>query len=296
MNGRSFLSGYKLALNLSTKRQSSSSLPQLASIKVGEERKGVYHVELNRPKSRNSLTIDVWKELKVAFDYLARHPPCRSIVLSGSGQSFCAGIDLKEGITTLLKISADPSIDVSRKAYLINDSILLCQEGFNALEQCKKPVIAAIQGHCVGAGISLVSCADIRYSVTDAVFSIKEPDVGLAADVGILQRLQKVSGNESWAREAAFTARTFSGDEALKYGFVSRTFDSKDLCLSSAFELAAEIAQKTPVAVYGTKLAMNYARDHSISDSLEWIRNWNQAHLQSGDMQKIAEADRKSVV
>ncbi|KAI6184240.1 Enoyl-CoA hydratase/isomerase family protein [Aphelenchoides bicaudatus] len=136
----------------------------------------------------------------------------------------------------------------------------------------------------------MISCADIRYAVSDAQFSIKEPDVGLTADVGILQRLQKITGNESWAREIAFTARSFSGSEALNFGLVSRIFDNNELCLSSALDLAEEIASKSPVVTYGTKLAMNYSRDHTIQDSLEWIRNWNSAHLQTQDMNKIAEA------
>jgi len=269
---------------------SMSSLPASEVIKVDQPHSGVYHVKLNRPEKRNSLTQEVWRDLRLIFDHLNDVPQCRAVVLSGEGQSFCAGIDLKVGLKAVHDLSSDQSKDTSRKAFQLHKFIAFYQDGFTALEKCRKPVIAAIHSHCVGAGISLVSCCDVRYAVSNTVFSIKEVDVGLAADVGILQRIQKVAGNESWARELSFTARNFSGSEALEKGFVSRTFDDKESCLTAALALAVEIASKSPVAVQGTKLAMNYARDHSVDESLAWMRIWNQTHLLSEDMRKIGMA------
>jgi delta(3,5)-delta(2,4)-dienoyl-CoA isomerase len=267
-----------------------STIPQCETVAVKELSNGVFNVQLNRPESRNSFTIQVWKEVRAVFDHLAQYSKCRSIVLTGNGKSFCAGINLKEGFSGLLKIINDDSQDVARKARAIREVIRLCQESYTSLEKCPKPVIAAVHSHCVGAGISLVSSCDIRYAVNDSVFSIREADIGLAADVGILQRMQRVVGNDSWTRELAFTARNFSASEALEHGFVSRVFDTQESCVSAAMQLAEEIASKSPVAVEGSKLALNYARNHSVEDSLEWMLTWNQSQLQTEDLVRNAMA------
>ncbi|KAH7723614.1 enoyl-CoA hydratase/isomerase [Aphelenchoides avenae] len=267
-----------------------STLPQCEHILVKDHSEGVFNVQLNRPEQRNAFTLQVWKELHAVFDHLAVHPKCRAIVLSGNGKSFCAGIDLKESFTTMISVINDDKLDVARKSRKLREVIKACQDSYTSLEKCPKPVVAAIHSHCVGAGINMVSCADVRYAVNDATFSIKEVDIGLAADVGILQRIHRITGNDSWSREIAFTARNFSAAEALKYGFVSRTFDSQEACLDAALSLAAEIASKSPVAVQGTKLAMNYARSHSVDDSLEWMLNWNQSQLQTEDLVRNAMA------
>ena len=170
----------------------------------------------------------------------------------------------------------------------MNETICIAQDGFTALETCTKPVIAAIHGPCFGAGTSLITAADIRYCTSDARLSIKEVDVGLAADVGVLQRIQKITGNDSLSRELVFTARAFNGSQAKEYGLVSRVFETKDDMILAAKELAKEIASKSPVAVQGSKIAMNYARNHSIGDSLEMMRYWNQAMLQTEDLMKTA--------
>lgn len=177
-------------------------------------------------------------------------------------------------------------MDIARKCRKIGENLHTAQNGFTAIESCKKPVIAAIHGACVGAGTSLVTATDIRYCTTDAHLSIKEADVGLAADVGVLQRIQKITGNDSLSRELVFTARAFNGSQAKEYGLVSRVFETKDDMILAAKELAKEIASKSPVAVQGSKIAMNYARNHSIGDSLEMMGYWNQAMLQTEDIMK----------
>uniref|UniRef100_A0A914XWV3 Enoyl-CoA hydratase n=1 Tax=Panagrolaimus superbus TaxID=310955 RepID=A0A914XWV3_9BILA len=140
------------------------------------------------------------------------------------------------------------------------------------------------------AGTSLITAADIRYTVSDAIFSVKEIDIGLAADIGVLQRIQKLVGNDILTRESIYTARNFSGTQAKDYGLVSRTFQSRKECIEAAFNLAEGNAAKSPVAVQSTKRALNYAKDHTIDDSLEWMANWNQSMLQTEDIIKNAMA------
>ncbi|KAI3420439.1 hypothetical protein GPALN_003736 [Globodera pallida] len=260
--------------------------PSLQEISIVQPKDipGLYNVQLNRERQRNTFTLAFWKELEKAFNYLEDEPDCRAIVLSANGPSFCAGIDLQQGVKELLSIMGEDRLDTARKARTLRKLIRTVQSSFNSLERCSKPVIAAIHSHCIGAGISLVSCADIRYASADSTFSIREVDIGLAADVGILQRVHLIAGNDSWARELAFTGRDASAHEAQRFGFVSRILDSRSDCVEAAFDLGRQICAKSPVAVQGSKLAMNYARTHSVDDALDWVANWNAAQLQTEDI------------
>jgi len=162
------------------------------------------------------------------------------------------------------------------------------QSSFTSLEKCNKPVIAAVHNACIGGGVDLITAADIRYCTSDAWFQIKEVDLGLAADVGTLQRMPKVVGNVGLVREMAFSARKMPSDEALSCGLVSRVFQDKESMLSAAFEMASTIAEKSPVAVQGTKVHLNYSRDHTVDDSLAYQAMWNGTMLQSEDLMKAA--------
>uniref|UniRef100_F1L460 Delta(3,5)-Delta(2,4)-dienoyl-CoA isomerase, mitochondrial n=1 Tax=Ascaris suum TaxID=6253 RepID=F1L460_ASCSU len=268
----------------------SSTLPKTKSVEVSEPSAHVFHVRLNRPERRNSFTLPLWKELHSVFQHLSENSKCRAIVLSGAGKSFCAGIDLQEGITSLIDIVQNDSLDVARKARRLRDLIAVCQDSFTSLERCMKPVIASAHGHCIGAGINLFACADIRYASADTVFSIREVDIGLAADVGVLNRINKLVGNDSLTRELAFTARDMQCSEAFKYGLISRQFATAEECLEAAIALGVEIAARSPIAVQGTKLTLNYARDHPVDDSINFIRTWNQSQLQSEDLVHAAMA------
>uniref|UniRef100_A0AC35FJ66 Uncharacterized protein n=1 Tax=Panagrolaimus sp. PS1159 TaxID=55785 RepID=A0AC35FJ66_9BILA len=287
----------RYCLNLSQKTIPSLSrfysaeikLPSFESLKL-ETKGNVFNVQLSLPESRNSVTLESWKELKDCFDYLDQESKCRVVVLTANGQSFCAGLNLKTGLTKIIEASKDESLDAARRAFIFRRFLKVAQSAYNSIENCQKPVIAAIHGHCIGAGTSLITSVDIRYTVSDAIFSTKEVDIGLAADIGILQRIQKIVGNDSLTRELIFTARNFSGTQAKEYGLVSRTFQTRQECINAAFDLAEEIARKSPVAVQGSKKALNYARNHSIEDSLEWIANWNMAMLQTEDIIKNAMA------
>lgn len=195
-----------------------------------------------------------------------------------------------DGLREISTIVLSNALDVGRKSLKLRELIATCQDSFTALEKCPKPVIAAIHGHCIGAGISLVAAADIRYASNDAVFSIKEVDVGLAADVGILNRINKLVGNDSLTREIAYTGRDFGSSEALKYGFISRQFDDVEECMSASLSLAREIAARSPIAVQGTKVTLNYSRDHPVDDSINFIRTWNQSQLQCEDLLRAGTA------
>ncbi|TMS34880.1 hypothetical protein L596_002384 [Steinernema carpocapsae] len=285
---RSLLTLQKHALGCSA--QFVSTVPKCNFVDVTSPADHVYHVQLNRPDRRNAFTLDLWRELRAVFDHLSSYSKCRSIVLSGAGKSFCAGIDLQDGVKGLMAIIQDPDMDVARKARALRELINICQTSFSSPEKCVKPVISAIHSHCIGAGINLVASCDIRYASADSIFSIREVDIGLAADVGILNRINKLVGNDSLTRELAYTARDINATQALQYGLVSRVFDSKEDCLEGSLNLAKEIARKSPVAVQGSKIALNYARDHTVDDSINFLLTWNQSQLQSEDLVKSAMA------
>uniref|UniRef100_A0AC34RAY5 Uncharacterized protein n=1 Tax=Panagrolaimus sp. JU765 TaxID=591449 RepID=A0AC34RAY5_9BILA len=244
----------------------------------------VYEVQLNMPESRNALNPAAWRELTECFGQLNLIPNCRVVVFSGNGKSFCAGIDLKTAFTKIMEVTGDASLDTARKAVNMTEMIRGAQASFTAMENCRKPIICAVHGHCYGAATSLITAADIRFCTADSQMSIKEVDVGLAADVGVLQRIQRVTGNDSLTRELVFTARSFNGMQAKEFGLVSRIFDKKDDMILAAKELAKEIAKKSPVAVQGSKIMMNYARNHSTTDSLEAMVLWNASMLQTEDL------------
>lgn len=173
--------------------------------------------------------------------------------------------------------------DVSRKAKIFDELIEHHQKCITSLEKCVKPVIAATHAAVVGAGVDLVSTADIRYCTKDCWFQIKEVDIGMAADVGTLQRFPKVIGSQSLARELCFTARKFKADEALKWGFVTRVFDTRDELIEESLKLAEFIASKSPVGVQATKKNMVYSLEHTNQEGLDHIREINRLNLQSED-------------
>lgn len=250
------------------------------TLAVSSPATGVMHVELNRPKKLNAMNGTFWTEIRECFTQLASDTDCRAIVLSARGRIFTAGLDIKDGSQSILSKNAK---DIGRKALAIRKSIFTAQEAFSVIEKCPQPVIAAVHSGCVGGGVDLITACDIRYCSEDSWFTIKEVDVGLAADVGTLQRLPKVVGNDSLVRELAFTARRFDSQEALQFGLVSRVLADKQKLLDAAISTATLIATKSPIAIYGTKVNLNYSRDHSVKDGLDYMATWNMSMLQSKD-------------
>jgi Delta3,5-Delta2,4-dienoyl-CoA isomerase len=206
---------------------------------------------------------------------------CRSIVLSGSGKHFTAGIDLMDMLEIGSKLSE--ASDVSRKAKIFDESVVLYQNSISSLENCLKPIIACTHAAVVGAGVDLITAADIRFCTKDSWFCVKEVDIGMAADVGTLQRLPKVIGSQSLVRELCYTARKLPSDEAERCGLVSRVFEEKSKMIEAAIQMAECIASKSPVAVQGTKKNIVYSMDHTNQEGLDQIKEINKLNLQSED-------------
>mmetsp|Transcript_91698 Transcript_91698/g.268365 ORF Transcript_91698/g.268365 Transcript_91698/m.268365 type:complete len:285 (-) Transcript_91698:89-943(-) len=259
------------------------------TLRVSGPDDGILHVELNRPDKLNAMNRKFWQETRECFLAVAGDTDTRVIVISAQGRAFSAGLDLSDfagggGEEKKEKKSGASKRDAGRVAYHLRREVLHTQESFNAIEACPQPVIVVGHGAVVGGGIDLMCTCCVRYASRDAWFTIKEVDVGLAADVGTLQRLPKIIGNEGAVRELAYTARKFDAEEALRLGFLTRVFNAREEALDAAMALAKEIAQKSPLAVVGTKRMINFTRDHSVQDGLEYIATWNAAMLQAPDM------------
>jgi enoyl-CoA hydratase/carnithine racemase len=246
-------------------------------------------VEFNRPGKANALDLPMWHELREAMRWLDTTPEARVGVLRGAGAQFTAGIDLGL-LAGLAPGIADPCDGRAREK--LRRVILDMQDTVSAIEHCRKPVLAAIHGACIGGGIDIATACDIRYCSADAVFSVREVDVGLTADVGTLQRLPKLIG-EGMARELAYTGRNFNGGEALAMGLVNRCYDTPAELAAGVGEIAAAIAAKSPLAVRGSKEMITYARDHPVADGLNYVATWNAAMLLSADLGEALAAARE---
>lgn len=262
-------------------------LPQFETLRVTPIEGRVLHVELNRPEKRNAMNVAFWREMVECFSAISQDSSYNAVVISGAGPMFTAGIDLVDMGKDFMLVDGE---DTARKAWQLRHKIRAYQESFSVLEKCPKPVIAAVHGACVGAGVDLVSACDIRYCSQDAWFQVKEVDIGLAADVGTLQRLPKIMGSQSLVNELAFTARKMMAPEALRCGFVSRVFPDPPSLLSGALALAASIAARSPVAVQSSKINLVYSRDHPVPDSLRFMAAWNMSMLQTDDILKSVQA------
>lgn len=247
----------------------------------------VMHVEFNRPDKLNSMNMKMWEEMSECFRKANYDEDVRAIVLSGKGRMFTCGLDLMEAAGSLPR---KDNVDVSRHAFFLHKFIGLAQDSCTSIDKCMKPVISAVHGPCIGGGVDVVTACDIRMCTKDAFFSVKEVDVGLAADLGSLQRLTKIIGNDSLVRELCYTGRRMQADEAKQSGLVSKVYEEKDALFEGAIEMATEIASKSPVAVQSIKINLNYSRDHSVDEGLEFIRSWNASMLQSEDLMKSAQA------
>jgi len=258
-----------------------STKSTFATLAVTVPKPFVYHVELNRPKQLNAMNNTMWIEIGKCFEELHADPECRVVVLSGAGKLFSAGLDFNSAMENGQKLAEVE--DVARKAKILYGFIRQCQNGITQLERCSKPVLSAVHSACIGGGVALVTAADIRYCTKDAWFQVKEIELALAPDVGTLHRLPKIIGSDSLSRELCYTARKLPAAEALSCGLVSKVYEDKDSMMNGVFQLAEEIASKSPVAIQGTKTNIIYARDHSVQEGLDQIAIWNQLMLQSED-------------
>ncbi|ACR01099.1 crotonase/enoyl-CoA hydratase family protein [Thauera aminoaromatica] len=260
-------------------------LPQFDTLRIGLDGQ-VALVTLNRPDKANAMNLQMWQDLRAAMQWVDRTPAVRVAVLHGAGANFCAGIDLQMmmGILPMVKDACE-----ARTRENLRNLILDLQDTLTSLERCRKPVLAAIHGACVGGGVDLVACADMRYCAAGTYFSVKEVDLGMVADVGSLQRLPRLIG-EGMVRELAYTGRRVDGAEAGRIGLVNRVFDTPEALMEGVMQLAQAIAAKSPLAIRGTKDMLNHARDHSVADGLDRVATWNAAMLLSEDLQAAIRA------
>jgi len=248
----------------------------------------VFSVEMNRPAKMNALNKQMWTEIGDVFSKLDKDPNCRVVVLSAAGKMFSAGVDLAD-LNQLASIMFSED-DIARKSMTVYQTLREAQGHITALEKCKKPIICCVQNACVGAGVDLITATDIRMCTSDAWFCVKEVDMGIAADVGTLQRLPKVIGSQSLVNDLCFTARKMKCAEAESSGLVSNTFQTKEDMMSAAHTMASGIAAKSPVAVQGTKMSLVFSREHTVEEGLDQVAKWNGTMLQSEDVMKAAMA------
>lgn len=246
----------------------------------------VASVAFNRPQKANSLHAQAWKEMQTIFEDMDQDPEVRVVILSGEGKHFCAGIDL----SLLMNLNAYNDIkDEGRKRELIRKFILQLQDNISSIEKCRKPVLAAIHNGCLGGGVDIVSACDMRYCTTESYFCIKEVDMGLVADIGTLQRLPKIIPS-AMAAEMAYTGRNVYGPEAKEIGLVNQCYQDKEMMMENIQDIANTIAEKSPLVIRGTKHIIQYTRDHTVHDSLQYMATYNAAYLMSDDLKESFEA------
>jgi enoyl-CoA hydratase len=236
-------------------------------------------ITLNRPAQANAIHAQMWDEIGAAFRQMDADETVRVVVLSGAGGYFSAGIDFGFVGTLVAEVSAFPE---GRRQEALREKILHLQRAFSDVEKCRKPVIAMIHGACVGAGLDLIAACDLRLTCEGAYFCLKEIDLGLVADVGSLQRLPRIVG-EGKVREWALTAKKIPAKEALESRLVNEVFPDEPAMKQGATLLAQTIASKSPLAVRGVKTVMNYSREHSTADGLDYVATWNAGMLLSDE-------------
>jgi len=258
----------------------------------------VAHIVLSRPEKRNSMCPEFWDELPAIVRQIDDDASARAIVISSTGPHFSAGLDLQAFDPTQgmggLDATAEKEARIQRGARFYQN-VLHMQETFSCLEACRVPVLAAIQGGCIGGGVDLVTACDMRYATEDAYLTIFEINVGMTADVGTFPRIVNLIP-EGVVRELAYTGRRMPAAEAQTLGLVNRVYPDQASMLEGVMEIAREIASKPPLAVYGCKRMINYARDHTTADGLDYIGIWNASMLQPTEMAEavMARAEKRA--
>ena len=245
----------------------------------------VAHIKLNRPEKRNAMNWDFWRDLPRIVGDIDTYARARCIVLSSTGPVFSAGLDLSLFGQDVFASSKTAKINEKELQTPQNFMSFLSflQDSISSLQKARIPVICAIQGGCIGGGVDLICSADIRLATNDAFFSIRETKIGMVADVGTFPRIVKLLP-EGIVKELAFTGRNFSAQEAKEYGFVNKLYESHDSLIEGALEIANEIASNSPAAVYGCKRVIDFSRDHTIDEGLEWINMWNASMLSQSEL------------
>ncbi len=253
----------------------------------------IAHIQFKRPEQFNTFTVEAWEELPAIVRDIDRGAKARVIVVSSTGKHFTAGMDLAvfgrpDGVAGASK--NDPHL----RAETFRANLSRLQDAFTCLDQARMPVIIAVQGGCIGAGVDMISACDIRFATKDAFFCIQEINIGMTADVGTFPRLCRLLP-EGWVRQIAYTGERLSAEKAKQLGLVNEVFDTQAAMLDHVMSVAREIASKNPLAVSGSKTMINYARDHTIADGLDYIGVWNAAMLSGAHMREAftAKAEKR---
>ena len=247
-----------------------------------EKRDHIAWLTFNRPDKRNAMNMRFFNDLGRHFKAFDADEDVRAVVIKAAGKSFSVGLDLMEAGAMLAGGRAD-----QREA--LHRTILEFQESFSWIERCRKPVIAAVHGYCLGGGTNLVCACDLRFAARDAVFSIRETRIGIIADVGALQRMPHIVGH-GWSSELALTGRDFGAEEALKIGFITRLCDDREALEAAAGEMARQIAALPPLAVQGTKEVLRHSRDNGVYPGLAYVAQKNAAAIPSEDLMEAVGA------
>lgn len=224
----------------------------------------IAHLRLTRPEASNALNVEFWRNFGPALHDLDARGDVRALIISGEGKNFCAGMDI-----SVFSGGAILQADTSSQRQAFQHAARELQDALTTLERVRFPVVAAIHGACVGAGLDMVSACDLRLASADAYFRVEEINIGMMADVGTLQRLPKTLP-DAVVRELAYLGTSLTADRAERLGFINAVATSAEAALGAALQMAETIVKKAPLAISGSKAAINYARDHSVAESLEW--------------------------
>ncbi len=252
----------------------------------------IAHIRLNRPEKANSLIPEFWREFPEAVDKISGDGEARVIVISSEGKHFTAGMDISVFMSNALDAEASNS-HVSAEAF--RHKVRTLQNTFSCLERARQPVLAAVQGGAIGAGVDLATACDCRYASSDAFFCVQETAIGMTADVGTFPRLMRIIP-EGWARQMAYTGERLSAAKAKEIGLVNEVYENAEALLEGVMGIARQIAAHSPLAVTGCKAMANYARDHSTADALDYIGLWNAAMLRPEDIREayMAKSEKRA--
>jgi enoyl-CoA hydratase len=234
----------------------------------------VAHIQLKRPDAFNTMTRAFWNELPAIVNGINDEGAARAIVISSTGKHFSAGMDLS--VFTDGQGAAGEGgqrAETGRARANLRNEVHRLQKTFSCLDEARMPVLMAVQGGCIGGAVDMSTCADMRFATKDAFFVVQEINLAMTADVGTFPRLCHLLP-QGLVRELAYSGRRLPAHKAHGLGFVNEIFDNQEQMLKHVFDLAHEIASKSPLAVYGSKVMINYARDHSIADGLDYIATW----------------------
>lgn len=249
----------------------------------------IAHIVMNRPEKRNAMSPIFWNELPEIVADIDNNSKARVIVISSIGPHFTAGLDLEAFSLGTSNLSKEERLQAGAQFY---GDVKKMQETFSCLEDCRIPVLAAIQGGCIGGGVDLITACDMRYGTEDSFITIFETVIGMTADVGTFPRITKLIP-EGIARDLAYTGRRMLAAECQATGLYNQVFSTQEEMMAFVMKKAQEIALKAPIAVMGCKRIINYSRDHSTADTLDYIATWNASMLLREEIGEAVQANQE---